>query len=169
MAVNTTFSMMQQLLKDAVDASATLTDILKVALKARVDALPQFEPHAMTSSNVQASAGATIDEATNSIQWPIGPGGTIDYDSITFVTPVRIDGTIGAIGALVGHDGLGPNGPVATADITLQYRLTAAGAWLAFGQTVVVDETSFFQLRATIAAQIADADMPQLHIFAEQL
>lgn len=169
MAVNTTFSMMQQLLKDAVDASATLTDVLKTALKARVDALPKFEPHAMTAANVAASTGAVVDESTNSIQWPIGPGGTIDWDPITFATPVRIDGTIGAIGALVGHDGLGPNSPVATADITLQYRLTAAGAWLAFGQTIVVDETSFFQLRAAVAAQVADVDMPQLHIFAEQL
>jgi len=169
MAVNTTFSMMVQLLSESVDANSAITTIMAAALKARLAVLPKFEPHAFTSANVESSTGATVDEATDSITVPSGSGATIEWDGITFGTPVRIDGTDTEIGALVGNVGQGTNSPVANSDITLQYRDTASGTWKAFGRNVVIESTSFFQLRAVVATQGADADMPQLHVIAEQL
>lgn len=169
MAVNTTFSMMVQLLSESVDANSSLTDIMKTALKARLAVLPAFEPHGFTAQNVESSTGATVDEATDSITVPNGAGATVEWNGITFGTPVRIEGTDTEIGALVGNVGQGVNSPVANADITLQYRSSASGTWKAFGRNVVVDEVSYFQLRAIVAVQGADADLPQLHIIAEQL
>jgi len=169
MAVNTTFSMMVQLLSESVDANTSLTDIMKASLKARLAVLPQYDPLEFTSRNVESSTGATVDEATDSITVASGSSGTIEWDGITFGTPMRIEGTDTEMGALVGNVGQGVNTPVVNADITLQYRDVASGTWRAFGRTVVVEETSFFQLRAVIATQGADADMPQLHIVAKQL
>jgi len=169
MAVNTTFSMMVQLLSESVDANTSLTDIMKTALKARLAVLPAFEPNEFTSGNVESSTGATIDQANDSITIASGDSATIEWDPITFGTPVRIEGADTEIGALVGNVGQGTNSPVANADITLQYRDVASGTWKAFGRTVRIDETSYFQLRALIATQGDDADLPQLHIIAEQL
>lgn len=169
MAVQTTFSMFQQLLKDAVDSDANLTSTLKSALKLRVDALPRIEDIELTAQNVDSSTNVTVDEATDSILVPDTQGGTVEWDMHTFDTPVRIDGTIGGIGVLIGHAGQGSNPAVAEADITLQYRETATGAYKAFNRNVVLDEISAIQIKATIAVQTGDHDLPQLHLIAEQL
>jgi len=169
MAVQTTFSMFQQLLKDAVDSDANLNSTMKSALKLRVDALPKTEEVALTAQNVDSSSDVVVDEATNSITVPDTKGGTVEWEMITFDTPVRIDGTIGTIGVLLGHIGQGSNSAVADSDITLQYRETASGAYKAFGRNVVLDEVSSVQIKATIATQTADHDLPQLHLVAEQL
>lgn len=169
MAIQTTFSMFQQLLKDAIDADTTLTTTMKSAFKLRVDALPKIEPVLLGAQNVESSTDVTVDEATNSILVPDGSGGTIEWTMVTFSTPVRIDGTQGSIGVLVGHIGQGSNTPVADSDITLQYRESSSGAYKAFGRNVVLDEVSSIQFKATIASQTGDHDMPQLHLLAEQL
>jgi len=169
MAVQTTFSMFQQLVKDAIDSDSTLTTTLKSALKLRVDALPKIEQVELTAQNVDSSTDVTVSEANDSITVPDTSGGTVEWDLVTFDTPVRIDGTIGTIGALVGHVGQGTNDPVADADITLQYRETASGVYKAFTRNVVLDEVSAIQIKATIATQTGDHDLPQLHIIAEQL
>jgi hypothetical protein len=169
MAVDTTWSMFIQLLKESLDADTGLSDTLKAALKARCDALTPEEHHVLSSANVESSTGVTVDEATDSITVPDAASGEITWDLITFDTPVRIDGTIGGLGVLIGHVGQGSNTPVAEADITLQYRESSTGVWKAFGRTVVIDEVSTVQFKATIATQTGDHDMPQLHILAEQL
>jgi len=169
MAVQTTFSMFQQLLKDAVDESSTLTSTLKSALKLRVDALPRLEDVELTAQNVESSTNATVDEATDSITVPDTQSATVEWEMHTFSTPVRIEGTIGTIGVLLGHVGQGSNPAVDEADITLQYRETASGAYKAFGRNVVLDEVSSIQIKATIAVQTGDHDLPQLHLVAEQL
>jgi len=169
MAVDTTWSMFVQLLREALDSDTGLSDTLKAALKARCDALTPEEHHVLSSMNVESSTGVVVSEANDTITVPTGAGGDVTWDLITFDTPVRIDGTIGGIGVLLGHAGQGSNPAVAESDITLQYRESTSGSWRAFGRTVVIDEVSTVQFKATIAVQGADADLPQLHILAEQL
>lgn len=168
MAVNTTFSMFQQLLRNSLNNDSSLEATLKAALLLRVDYLARDEPHIMGASQVNQITGATVDEATDSITVPSGSGGEITYDLITFGTPVRIDGTKTAIGLLLGNIGQGSNPAVAESDITIQYRESESDAWKAFGRTVVLDDISSVQFKATVATQGADADMPQLHLVAEQ-
>ena len=169
MAVQTTFSMFQQLLSESIDANSDLSDTFKAALKLRVTALPQYEPIALTSQNVDSTTNATVNAATDSITIADTFAGEIEWDLITFDTPVRIEGTIGEIGALVGHDGQGTNTVVANADITLQYRLTASGTYVAFNRNTVLPEVTTIQFKAVIATQTGDHDMPQLHMLPEQL
>ena len=168
MAVQTTFSMFQQLLRNSINNDSSLEATLKAALLLRVDYLPRDEHQVMGASQVNAITGGTVDEATNSITFASGSGGDITFDSITFGTPVRIDGTQTSIGLLLGNVGQGTNPAVAESDITLQYRETDADPWKAFGRTVVLDNISTIQFKATIAVQGADADMPQLHLIADQ-
>lgn len=169
MAVQTTFSMFQELLKDSINANSSLSSTMAAALLLRVDALPKYEPHALTAQNVNAITGGTVDEATDSITVPSGSGAEITWDLISFSTPVRIEGVDGPFGVLVGHVGQGSNSPVANADITLQYRETTTGTWRSFTRNTVLDEVSSVQFKATVGTQGADADMPQLHVIAEQL
>lgn len=168
MAVQTTFSMFQQLLRNSINNDTTLEATLKAALLLRVDYLPRLEQHVMGAAEVNAITGGTADEATDSITFATGVGGDITFDLITFGTPVTIDGTMAGIGLLLGHVGQGTNIPVAEADITLQYRETDGGTWKAFGRTVVLTGISTVQFKATVAVQGADADMPQLHLIAMQ-
>lgn len=168
MAVQTTFSMFQQLLRNSITNDTTLEATLKAALLLRVDYLPRLEQHLMGSAEVNAITGGSVDAATDSITVPSGSGAEITFDLITFGTPVTIDGTIAGIGLLLGHVGQGSNSPVAEADITLQYRETDSGTWKAFNRTVVLSSVSTVQFKATVATQGADADMPQLHLIAEQ-
>lgn len=168
MAVQTTFSMFQQLLRNSITNDTTLEATLKAALLLRVDYLPKIEQHVMGASQVNAITGGTVDEATDSITFASGVGGDITFDLITFGTPVAIDGTMAGIGLLLGHVGQGTNSAIAEADITLQYRTSDSDPWKAFGRTVVLDAISTIQFKATIATQGVDADMPQLHLVAEQ-
>jgi hypothetical protein len=169
MAVQTTFSMFQQLLKNAIDSDSNLDTTMKSALKLRVDALPKIEQVELTAQNVDSSTNVTVDEATDTITVPDASDGTVEWEMVTFSTPVRIDGTQGDIGVLIGHIGQGSNTPVANADITLQYRETSTGTYKSFGRNVVIDEVSAIQIKATIATQTGDHDLPQLHLIAEQL
>lgn len=168
MAVQTTFSMFQQLLRNSINNDSTLEATLKAALLLRVDYLPRLEQHVMGAAEVNAITGGTVDDATDSITFATGTGGDITFDLITFGTPVTIDGTMAALGLLLGHTGQGSNPAVAEADITLQYRESDSGTWKAFGRTVVLSSISSIQIKATVAVQGADADMPQLHLIAEQ-
>jgi hypothetical protein len=168
MAVQTTFSMFQQLLRNSINNDSSLEATLKAALLLRVDYLARDEQHIMGASEVNAITGGTVDEATDSITFGTGVGGDITFDLITFGTPVTIDGTKTAIGLLLGNVGQGSNPAVAEADITLQYRTSTSGAWKAFGRNVVLDGVSTIQFKATVAAQVADADMPKLHLVPEQ-
>lgn len=169
MAVQTTFSMFQQLLSESIDANSDLSDTFKAALKLRVTALPKYEPVSLTAENVDSTTNAIVNAATNSITIADTFAGEIEWDLITFDTPVRIEGTIGEIGALVGHVGEGTNTVVANADITLQYRLSSSGTYVAFNRNTVLSSVTTIQFKAVIATQTGDHDMPQLHLLPEQL
>ena len=168
MAVQTTFSMFQQLLRNSVNNDSDLEATLKAALLTRINYLPRDEHRVLGASDVNAITGGVVDEATDSITFATGVGGDITYDMLTFGTPVSIDGTMAGIGLLLGHVGQGTNSPVVEADITLQYRESESDTWKAFGRTVVLDGVSTIQFKATVAVQGADADMPQLHVIPEQ-
>jgi hypothetical protein len=169
MAVDTTFSMFVELLKESIDANTSLTSIMKSGLKARADALPRQEMHNLTVDEVNSSTGMTLDAVHGVITVPIGPGGEIVFDLITFDTPVRVSGGLGPFGALIGHTGQGSNPVIDNADLTMKYRTSVSGAWKAFDRTVMLDELSTVQFGLDVAAQVAIVDIPQLHIIAEQL
>lgn len=169
MAINTTLSMFIELLKESIDTNSSLQTVMKTALKARADALPSLELHSLTVDEVNSSTGVTLDATHGVITVPSGSVGEVIFGMISFSTPVRISGGYGPFGALVGHTGQGSNPVVDNADITMKYRLTTSGSWKAFNRTVVLDEISTVQFGIDIVLQAADADIPQLHIIAEQL
>jgi len=168
-AVQTTFSMFQELLKESVAANSSLDSVMQAALRSRVDALPRLERLELGARNVDGSTGVTVSEPNDVITVPDGASGTVDWDLATFSTPVRISGGDGPCGALVGGIGQGSNPPVAVDDITLKYRLSSGGSWLAFGPTVTIPSATSVQFRAEIATQTGDHDLPHLHLVAEQL
>jgi len=169
MAIQTTFSMFQQILSDAVDAYSNLDTTFKSALKTRISALPKLERVSLTAENVESSTDATVSEANNSITVVSGSSGTIQWEMANFSTPVRIDGTLGEIGALVGHVGGGSNTPIANSDINLYYRESSSGTYKAFGRNTVLNEVTSIQFQVITGTLGVDGDLPQLHILAEQL
>lgn len=169
MAVNTTFEMFKQLLDESIQANTSLGTVMQAALRTRVGVLPRLEEVELTSRNVESSVGGVVDEANDVITVPTGSGATIVFDLINFGTPCRIEGTQGAIGALIGHLGGGTNPAVADSDISLQYRASSSDTWKAYDRTTVIESVTTVQFQAIIAVQGADADLPQLHIVAEQL
>lgn len=168
MAVQTTFSMFQQLLRNSVNNDSTLEATLKSALLLRIDYLCRDEHHVMGASQVNAISGGTVDEATDSIEVPDAATAEITYDLITFGTPVTISGAMSSLGLLLGHTGQGSNPAVVEADITLQYRETDTDSWKAFTRTVVLNDVSSVQFKAAVAVQTGDHDMPQLHVIPVQ-
>lgn len=170
MAVDVSWSFVQQLLSEAVDADADLSDTMISGLKNRITYLSREELVTLGAENAESFTGdASVDEATNSITIVSGASpSTVIFEMSTFGTPCRVLGSKGDIGALVGHVGEGSNSPVANADISLTYRTSSSGTWIAFTRNTVLDNISTIQFKATIAAQGADADLPQLHVFIEQ-
>jgi len=169
MAVETTFEVFVQLLKEAIDDSTDLSDTMKVALKARADALTRTQLVKLSAGNVLSSTNVTVSVATDSMTVADGDSGHVIFDLMEFDTPVRIEGTHGEVGALVGHVGLGTNPPVDNSDMTLSYRLGSTGTFVAFRQTTVLPSVSEIQFRLDVAVQTGDHDIPQLHAVAEQL
>jgi hypothetical protein len=110
-----------------------------------------------------------VSEADGTITVEDGDAGQVTFSLVEFDTPVRIDGTVGAVGALVGHAGQGSNPVVATADISLSYRLGTSGTFKAFGRNNVIDSVSEIQFRLDVSTQTGDHDVPLLHLVAEQL
>lgn len=169
MAVETTFEVFIQLLKEAIDDSSVLTDIMKAALKVRADALARIEFAELSAGDVLSSTDVTVSEANDSLTVADGDSGNVIFNLKTFDTPVRIDGTFGDIGALVGHVGQGANAVVANADITISYRLAATGTFIAFRRNTVLPNVTTIQFRVDIATQTGDHDIPQLFLVAQQL
>jgi hypothetical protein len=170
MAVDTTWSIFLQLLSESIDENGNLSDTLSAGLKTRVTYLSKEELIALTSENVASYTGdATVDEATSSITIASGASTSdVIWDLTTLGTPVRVLGSKSAIGALVGNIGEGSNSPVANDDISMFYRTSTSGTWIAFTRNTVLDSISTIQFKATIAAQGSDADLPQLFVFTEQ-
>lgn len=173
MALDTTFAIFQQLLKDAVDADPTLTDTLKVTLKLRVDELSVDQAVQLHHGNAESVAGnVSLDPANAAILVASGAPGTpnrVVFEEISFGTPVRIVGADGPFGALVGHLGEATDPAVVNADMSLQYRLSSTGTWVNFTRNTIVDETSTIQFALDIADQGAGAAVPQLFLIAQQL
>lgn len=169
MAVQTTWELAKQQLTEAVEADADLSDVMKVALEARVDALPRTQLLKLSAANVLSSTDVTVSEANDAITVADGDTGFVIFNLETFDTPVRIDGTFGPGGALVGHVGQGSNARVADADITLSYRLASSGTFKAFRRNTVLDAVDTIQFRVDVATQTGNHDLPQLYLVAEQL
>ena len=169
MAVETTFEIFIQLVKEALDDSSVLTDVMTAALKVRADALARIEFAKLSAGDVLSSSDVTVDEATDALTVADGDTGYVIFNLMEFDTPVRIDGTYGDIGALVGHVGQGANAPVANADITISYRLGSSGTFIAFRRNTVLPNVTEIQFRVDVSLQTGDHDIPQLFLVAEQL
>lgn len=169
MAVQTTWSMLQQLLKTALDSYSCMDSVLKSALKLRVDLLSPTEIVSLMASGVESSSNVVVNQALDQIVAPNGLVGSVTFTMDTFGTPMRIDGTMGVIGALIGHTGQGSNPAVDPADLTISYRLSATSPWRPFNRTVIVDNVTTIQFKVDVVAQTGDHDIPQLHIVSIQL
>lgn len=169
MALQTTFEVFKQLLSESIDDASDLSSVMKVALKERVDALPRVQLAILSSDNVLSVVNAVVSEADGSITVEDGDAGQVTFSLFEFDTPVRIDGTVGTIGALVGHIGQGTNPVVANADMTLSYRLGTTGAFKTFTRSTVLDPVSEIQFRLDVATQTGDHDVPLLYLVTEQL
>jgi hypothetical protein len=173
MAVETTFQVFQQLLKESIDSDTGLSTTLKASLKNRVDSLSQTEDRVLGIDQVESTAGSVTSDIPNaSIEVAIGSLGTnrVEFGLITFATPVRIQGSDGAaMGLLSGHSGESANAAVAAADVTAQYRLTATDTWKAWTRNTVIPTTKTVQFALDIADQVGAVSVPQMWFLAEQL
>lgn len=174
MAVETTFQVTQQLLKESVDSNTNLSSISKAALKNRVDALPRDDARSLGSTNISASQGnVSIDAVAGSIEVATGAPSSpnrVEFQEHSFSTPVRIVGSDGAaFGLLVGGVGESVNPPVVTADITAQYRLTSTDTWKAWTRSTIIESTKTVQFAVEVATQSVASALPKLWFVAEQL
>jgi len=173
MAGVSTFEIFKTLLTNSVNADASLSSSTKASMVIRIADLARSYPLILNYENQDSVAGnVSVSEALKSILIASGAPGTpnrVEFDLVNFSVPVRIDGTQGAIGALIGHGGTSLDPLVDTADITLQYRLTASGTWKAFNQTTLLDNVTSVQFAAAIADQGSAASLPELHIVAQQV
>lgn len=161
----TTFGIFQSLLNRAVTADASLDEVTRASMLTRVAELARGVQLRLDHSNVESAQGlASVDAANNGIA--IGTGGTsrVEWDSRTFTVPVDIDGTAGEAGFLPGHGGDSGDPLVTVADISLQYRLSSAGAWQAFKRTTFLRNVEFVQFAADIADPGAPSALPQLNL-----
>jgi hypothetical protein len=173
MACETTYQVFQQLLKEAIDGSTTLSSTVKASLKNRVDAMPRREDRVLGVNEAESAQGnASLDTPNGSIEVALGVPGSpnrVEFKLVTFLTPVRIQGSDGSIGLLVGHVSESANAPVDTSDITAQYRLSATDTWKAWSRTTVIQSTKSVQFAVNVANQLADVALPQLWYLAEQI
>lgn len=173
MAVETTFQVTQQLLKESLDTNTSLSSVVKTALKNRIDALPRDEARVLGVNEVESTQGSvTTDIPNGSVEVAIGALGTnrVEFDEQTFASPVTIRGSEGSpFGLLLGNTGESVNPAVATADITAQYRLSSTDTWKAWTRSTLIESTKTVQFAVNIADQVADSALPQLWFVAEQL
>lgn len=165
----TSFAIFKRLLTEAVSADDDLSDAQIAEINARVAALTETELLEIGSANATGTiVDVTRSEADDSLTVADGDTGSVIFAMHDFDTPVRVMGWYGVTGALIGTVGGGSNTAVAEADITLHYRLTAAGSWRSFNRNVVINDVESIQFRVTIALQAGDHDIPKLWIVCEQ-
>ncbi len=165
-----TFGIFQSLLTSSVTNDTTLDAATKASMLTRINELARGIDLRLDISNVESVTGQAVkNEALNAIE--IGTPGTsrVEWNSMTFTVPVDIDGTAGEDGFLPGHGGDGADPLVTVADISLQYRLTAAGAWQAFRRTTLLKGVTFIQFAADVADPTLASVLPQINLVANQV
>jgi hypothetical protein len=166
-----TFAIFRQLLQQSVDGNSQLDSSTRASMTTYIAALSKEENVELTFADVESTGGSvTVDEALKAVQVATGVLGTnrVVFDEITWTVEHTVNGTKGEIGALVGHGGNSPDALIATADISLQYRLSSTGTWKAFDRQTVLNGVTTIQFAADIADQVADGTLPTLLIAASQ-
>jgi hypothetical protein len=134
----TTFGIFQSLLVNSVNNDSNLDAATKSSMLVRINELAREVGLVMDFSNVESFGGSvTIDELAKSIEVAVGATGTnrVVWDLMSFTVPLMISGTLTASGFLPGHVGASANGPVADADISMQYRLSTTDTWKTFDRS----------------------------------
>lgn len=169
----TTFAIFKSLLTQSVAANPSLDAATRAAMNTRISELANEDRIVLDQPKVQSVGGnVSEDTANGSINVALGVPGSpnrVEFDPLTYLVPVRVDGTKGIRGFLPGHAGTSVLPLVAQADISLQYRTSATAAWTNFDRTTVVDEVTWIQFAATIATQLANGSVPAINIHAEQV
>lgn len=171
MSTVTTLAIFKQLLTKSVNADTTLDDTTRASMLARIDDMTEDVALLLDYSNAESVAGqVSIDALNRSTEVASGATGNnrVIWNSMTFSVPVDISGGLGERGFLPGHVGSSGNLPVATADISLEYRFGTTDPWKKFDRYSLLEDVTTIQFAAAIADQVADAALPTLNLVAEQ-
>jgi len=171
MSTVTTLAIFKQLLTKSVNADTTLDDTTRASILARIDDMTSDVALLLDFSTVESVSGqASVDELNRSIEVAAGATGNnrVVWDAMTFAVPVDISGGLGTQGFLPGHVGSSGNSPVATSDITLEYRSSTTDNWKKFDRNSFLEDVTAIQFAAAIADQVGDAALPTINLIAEQ-
>jgi hypothetical protein len=171
MSTVTTLAIFKQLLTKSVNADTTLDDTTRASMLARIDDMTEDVALLLDYANAESVSGqVTLDELNRSIEVATGATGNnrVVWESMTFAVPVDISGGLGTQGFLPGHVGSSANSPVATADISLEYRFSATDPWKKFDRNVLLEDVTTIQFAAAIADQGSDAALPTINLIPEQ-
>lgn len=167
----TNFAVTQSLLSQSIDSNSYLDAATKAALKTRVANLAKQQDIVLDQSKVLSTTGGCAENVPNrvvTVNTGAGPN-RVEFDPMTFLVPLRVDGTKGVGGFLPGTIGTSQLPQVAAEDITLQFRLAASDAFQDFDKSTVLDEVTWIQFAANVAVQLALSALPVINVHAEQV
>lgn len=166
----TTFAVFQTLLQRSIDLDPNLDTATKASLKTRAANLARQQDIVLDQSKLLSTSGQATEDIPNGAINVGTPGVSgVEFDPMTFVIPLRVDGTKGVRGFLPGHVGTSANPLVDTTDITLKYRLASGDQYQKFDRTTVLDEVTWIQFAVDIVDPGILSALPALHVHAEQV
>jgi len=166
----TTFAVFVTLLQRSIDLDPNLDTATKASLKTRAANLARQQDIVLDQSKLLSTSGQATEDVTNRAINIGSPGVSgAEFDPMSFVIPIRVDGTKGVHGFLMGHAGTSSNPLVDQADITLKYRLASGDQYQKFDRNTVLDEVTWIQFSVDIVDPTALSSLPALHIHAEQV
>ena len=169
-AIDTSFEVFKQLLAESVDSNANLSSTLKASLKVMVDGMPRQSLVLLEASNVDTAAGnVSFDPANDLMEVASGTPATpnrIEWNAVTFSVPHTLETAIGVgpIPASLGNVGGSTLSPVASSDLSMQYRLSTTDPWVAVTRTTILRDVTWIQFAVEIADQTANVAVPKLHL-----
>lgn len=179
MAIVTTFEAAKQLFLEAVNEPAFSTNNAiiksgptKAYLQLRIANLMRRDVISLDAAAVASVEGnVTLDTLEQAVEVATGAPVTpnrVTYAALAFAIPVRLLTSFGSKGFLVGAPGGSGATQIADADITLQYRFSAADPWKLLTRSTKLDEITAIQFALAIDDQIGNVSVPNLYIVVEQ-
>ncbi len=167
----TTFAVFQTLLQRSIDLDANLDSATKAALKTRAQNLARQQDIVLDQPKALSASGNASELVADRAIIMAGVAGTgrVEFDPMTFTIPLRVTGTFGPRGFLMGTSGTSAVAQIVATALSLQYRTASADAWSNFDRSTVLDEVTWIQFAVDIGTQGAAASVPALHIHADQV
>ncbi len=167
----TTFAVFRSLLTRSIDLDANLDSATKAAMKSRVAQLARQQDIVLDQAKALAASGNASESAADRTLLMSGVAGTgrVEFDPMTFTVPLRVTGTFGPRGFLMGTSGTSVVAQIVATALSLQYRTATGDAWSNFDRSTVLDEVTWIQFAVDISTQVAPVSVPALHIHADQV